>query len=50
MDAEDYLDFLDFPCKFKIAIFGHGSGRARSEVNDFAFMVVKKGGETGFTL
>jgi len=42
--------FLDLPRKFKISISGCGSDCIRAEINDLAFVAVKKGDELGFTL
>ncbi|KYH39988.1 MAG: Sulfite reductase [Candidatus Bathyarchaeota archaeon B63] len=43
-------DFLDMPRKFKFSISGCGSDCTRAEINDLAFVAVKKGDEVGFTL
>jgi len=43
-------DYLDLPRKFKISVSGCGSDCTRAEVDDLAFVAVKKGDEAGFTL
>lgn len=43
-------DFLDLPRKFKISISGCGTDCTRAEINDLAFVAVKKEGEVVFTL
>jgi sulfite reductase beta subunit-like hemoprotein len=43
-------DFLDMPRKFKFSISGCGSDCTRAQINDLAFVAVKKGDEVGFTL
>ncbi|MEM2911674.1 MAG: nitrite/sulfite reductase [Candidatus Bathyarchaeia archaeon] len=42
--------FLDLPRKFKIAATGCGSDCVRAAINDLAFIAVKKGDQTGFTI
>jgi sulfite reductase beta subunit-like hemoprotein len=43
-------DFMDMPRKFKFSISGCGSDCTRAEINDLAFVAVRKEGEAGFTL
>jgi len=43
-------DFLDMPRKFKFSISGCGSDCVRAEINDLAFVAVRKGDTVGFTL
>jgi len=43
-------DFLDLPRKFKISVSGCGSDCTRAEIDDLAFVAVKKVDEMGFTL
>jgi sulfite reductase (ferredoxin) len=43
-------DFMDMPRKFKFSISGCGSDCTRAEINDLAFVAVRKEGEVGFTL
>lgn len=43
-------DFLNLPRKFKISIAGCGSNCIMHEINDLAFIAVKNGSQTGFTL
>lgn len=43
-------EYLDLPRKFKIAMTGCGSDCVRAEINDLAFVAVKHGDESGFTI
>ncbi|MDP6048126.1 MAG: nitrite/sulfite reductase [Candidatus Bathyarchaeota archaeon] len=42
-------DFLDMPKKFKISISGCGHDCTRAQINDLAFIAVKKNAEAGYT-
>ncbi len=43
-------DFLDMPKKFKFSLSGCGSNCTRAEINDLAFVAVKRNDEVGFTI
>jgi len=43
-------DFMDMPRKFKFSISGCGSDCTRAEINDLAFVAVRKEDKIGFTL
>lgn len=43
-------DFLDMPRKFKFSVSGCGCDCTRAQINDLAFVAVRKGAETGYVL